>query len=539
MRFRGSILLALAGLLVLGLAPAQAQDATKPSLLLRLKPLEELIGDLRFLVKEVGREEEAKQIESMLKARTSPQGLEGVDVKKPIGLFAVLKPSLNSSEVALLLPIADEKTFLAFLEQLNFKPEKDKDGLYTLQVENVPVPLLFRFANGYLYGMAKLNEKMTLPAKDKLPNPEKILAEGSGLLSLTANVDQLPPQLRKLAISASAFTLGELKDQDLPAATPKQKAVWAALLDESATLVKSVLEDATAVQLKLDVDRKARDLTLGLTLASKPDSTLAKNFASLNPSSSVASGIGTRDSVMGGMVYLALPAAIKKAAVPAIEEAIAKATENLDPGARELLTPLIDSLKPSATAGKFDLGLDMRGPGKKGKYTLVLSAQLEKGLAIEKALKELVSKMPEDQTQALKTDFAKEGDVNIHRVTQLKMDAQAKEMFGTGALYFAARDDALIVTLGEDALPALKAAVKARPSIGTPLQLAISGSRLAKFMAKDQKHAPEAARKAFTDPGSDQMRLTLSAGERLELKLSIRTAVLAFASYLDRLNKGE
>lgn len=538
MRMRGLILLALAGVLGFSTA-APAQTPAKPGVLLRLKPLEELIADLRFVVKETGREQQGKQFEALLKSRTGPNGLEGVDVKKPIGLFANLKASLPQSEVLLLLPIASEKAFLDFLDALNFKAEKAADGLYTMQVENVPVPLLFRFANGYLYGTARLSDKTTVPPADKLPDPAKVLGESGGILSLLVNVDQIPEAVRKFAISAAALQLGEAKERDMPGATERQKALQGALLDELSGLVKVFLEDATRSELKIDLDRKTKDISLSFNLAGKPGSTLTKNLAALTPASSPAAGIVGKDSVMGGLLYLALPEAVRKAAEPAIDEAIAKALDNGDPNVKTLLTPLVDTLKPTAKAGKLDAGLDMRGPGKKGKYTLVASGRVEKGGDIEKAVKALLDQLPADAKEPIQVDVATEAGVNIHSVKQKDVDEQAKELFGDGPLYFAVRDDVLVVTLGEDALDAIKTAVKAKPAIGQPLKVTLSASRLAPLMKKDQPAAPEAAKKAFVEKDSDQLRLSLTTGDRLELKLSLKTALLAFASYLDEAKNKE
>jgi hypothetical protein len=515
-----------------------AEPAARPAVLVRLKALEDLIGDLRFLVKEIGREEQARQVEAMLKARTGPKGLEGVDVKKPIGLFANIKPSLNQSEVMLLLPIADEKTFLEFLDTLNFKPEKGKDDLYTLQIENIPVPLLFRFANGYLYGTAKLNDKMTLPARDRLPNPEKLLA-GSSMMSLTVNVDQIPEQVRKLGISATALTLGEIKDQAPPGLTDKQKAIWETTLDESARIVKEFLEDARAAQWTLDLDKKTKDVSLSFRLDGKAGSTLVKNLAGLVPTSSPAAGLVGKDSVMGGILSLALPEPIRKATAPAIDEAIAKALDGQDANVKDLLEPLVDTLKPTAKAGKFDLGVEMRGPAKKGKYSLVACLQVEKGEAIEKAFKDLLDKLPADVKEPITTDVAKVGSVNIHRIKQKDVDKQAREMFGDGPLYLAVRGDALFLSMGEEALEAIKEAVGTKPKTGQPVRLTLSVARLVPFMVKEQKEAPAAARKAFKEKDSDSVRLSLSSGDRLELKLSIKTAVLAFASYLEQMKAKE
>jgi hypothetical protein len=536
--------MALAGLLLLApAAPAGESSALgaerpqapgKPAVLVRLKALEELIGDLRFLVKEVGREEQAKQVEALLKARTGPKGLEGIDVKKPIGLYATIKSSLNQSEVVLLLPIADEKTFLDFLDTLNFKPENDKDGLYTLKVENLPVPLLFRFANGYLYGTAKLSEKMTLPAADQLPSPEKVLAGGDGLASLTVNVDQLPAQVRKLGVSASSLQLGEMKERPLPGGTEKQKAARDAALDETAQFVKELLEDATAARVKVDLDRGGKELSLSFTLDGKPGSALVKRLAGLRPEKSVAAGLVSKDTVMGGILHLALSEEVRKAAAPAIDDAIDKALGKVGAQEKALLAPVVEALKPTAKAGKLDLGLNMSGPGKKGKYTLVAGAQIEKGQDIEKALKDLLDKLPADAKEPITVDVAKEASVSIHSVKQKHVDEQAKQLFGEGPLYFAVRDDALFFSMGEDALDAIKEAARSRPDAGQPLRVTLSASRLAPLMAKEQKAAPEAAKQAFKEPGSDQVKLAVTAGERLEVKVSVKTAVLMFASLLER-----
>src|SRR5262249_21969831 len=150
-----------------------------------------LIADFRYLAALVGREEEAKQFESMLKERTGPKGLEGLDTKKPLGFYGVVDKELTKSQAILLLPIADEKAFLATLEKVNLKPEKSADGLYTVTPENVPIPVIFRFANGYLYGTAKATEQAVANLdKARLPRPEDALAEGAGsVAAITAHLD--------------------------------------------------------------------------------------------------------------------------------------------------------------------------------------------------------------------------------------------------------------------------------------------------------------------------------------------------------------
>src|SRR5215204_6028975 len=95
--------LALAGLL--SFVPAARPDKVlatttraetfKPAAVLRLKPLDGLIDDLKYLVKQTQREQVGKQVEGILKGLTGPNGLEGVDTKKPLGLYASLNAKLD------------------------------------------------------------------------------------------------------------------------------------------------------------------------------------------------------------------------------------------------------------------------------------------------------------------------------------------------------------------------------------------------------------------------------------------------------------
>src|SRR6516225_3043853 len=132
--------------------PVVAADAkpAKPTVIVRVNSLDGLTADARFVVTAAGREEIADQIEGLLKAKTGPNGLEGIDTKRPLGLYGQLGPMGVDSQAVLLLPIADEKAFLDMLTRLDFAPEK-ADGAYKVTLPKVPKPVYFRFANKYLY----------------------------------------------------------------------------------------------------------------------------------------------------------------------------------------------------------------------------------------------------------------------------------------------------------------------------------------------------------------------------------------------------
>ena len=80
------------------------------------------------------------------------KGIEGIDVKNPIGFYATLsQDGLENSPVVLLVPIADEEATLTLLkERAKLEIKKGKDGIYETQVPNIPQTVYFRFANTFL-----------------------------------------------------------------------------------------------------------------------------------------------------------------------------------------------------------------------------------------------------------------------------------------------------------------------------------------------------------------------------------------------------
>src|SRR4051794_2714436 len=135
-----------------------AVAAFEPNVTVRVKSLDGLIADLRHLYKKAGREDEGKAFEKSMRDRTGPKGLEGVDTKKPLGFSAALSAKLDRSPMFLLLPVADEATFLKFVASLGNEPKKQPDGSYRVAVEGIPLinTALMRFAHGYAYVTLKV-----------------------------------------------------------------------------------------------------------------------------------------------------------------------------------------------------------------------------------------------------------------------------------------------------------------------------------------------------------------------------------------------
>jgi hypothetical protein len=119
-----------------------------------------------------GRKNKLEAAAGLAKAFTNKKGLEGFDTKRPIGLYAGVTKDVSDSPVIVLVPVVDEATVLAFMkDKANLKWKKDGD-VYEVAVPQVPQPIFFKFADGYLH--ATIGNKANLDrALARKPSSEK------------------------------------------------------------------------------------------------------------------------------------------------------------------------------------------------------------------------------------------------------------------------------------------------------------------------------------------------------------------------------
>jgi hypothetical protein len=523
--------------------PKDAPDARSegPAVIVRLASIDTLVADIRRLAELAGREDEAKQIEGIVKEYAGQKGLDGIDTKKPFGLYASVTPTLVDSEVVVMVPIADEKAFVDMLNTKGLKPEKDKDDVYTVQVEKIPFPLFFRFANGYAY----LTARDQTPITGKRPlAPAAVLPAGqAGTLSAVVHIDRFPDNLKNLVLQNLDNRLAKLTDKGQKPAGETEATVKArtAVTREVAGWIRSVLREGGQLDLRLDLDRNSPDLSLSVKLTGKPGTDLATNITDLGKVKSLAASLVGSNSAASAIVDVSLPARVRNALVPLVDEREEKLLDRQpDKARRELLSTILKAVNPTIKSGKADAGVDLRGPNADGLYTLVLGARIKDGKAIEKTIRRLVSEIPADQKETVKLDVEKVGDVSIHRVMPEKTDEQFRKAFGDNPFFVAVREDALLVAGGDKGLSALKEVLDASPKTGKVLQVELAMSRMAPLMTKEHKAAPEIAKKAFAKTkDADRIRITLEGGNALAFRLAMRAQLVTFFSMLDQAEKGE
>lgn len=526
----------LALVLCVPLLPA-AETAAEPAVILRASSLDGLIADLRHLFKKAGREDEGKEFEKAMQARTGPKGLEGVDTKKPLGLSAQLNVKLDQSPILVLLPVADEAAFLKFVGSLGHEPKKQADGSYRVTVEGIPFisQAMFRFAHGYAYVMLKITDGTKLPAEAELPKPEVALGKADASVSLIVHIAAIPAPLRKVAVSMIGLQLGGFKGEG--DGDPLRDAV----VEDATAWMKALLEEGERVALHLSVDPKAEQVRLEMAATAREGTALAKDLTNAGSLQSPAASVLARDAALTGAMRLVFPRFTNQSLRTLIDKNVTDLLDLLQAHERETAEPLAKALLPTLKAGSLDVAAQMRGPDKDGRYGVVLAVGVQEGKKLEAGIKATYAKLTARSKRGLKLDAEKAGEIAIHQAEQERIDAKTRELLGDGPVYFALRDDVLILAGGADALKVLREALATKPTKATPLRVEMSLKALAPALAKvdpEMKDAVKAAKEAFGD-GDDRVRLEATAGTTFTLKLTLPTAALTFANTLDKACAGK
>jgi hypothetical protein len=517
--------------------------ADTPTVVVRVKSLDALLQNLNLVVKLVGQEEAAHQIEGLVKSRIGKKGLEGIDPARPFGAYVRFGKAIDEVNGAILIPMVDEKTFLTLLDNLSVNYAKDKDGIYTTKYKNVD--LYFRFAHKYLYITSVNTESIQ---NKNLPNPAKALAlAGDATIAIVARVDQIPDDAKLIALAQleeaiqAAQKNSKVKKNNDPIAAKIQEEFSTAVVTDFHTLVKGLIREAAEVRFDLDINDKTKEMIVNFNITGKPGSDLATTIKRMGDLRSPLAGIAKNDAAFQGALHFALPKAINNAFGSLINELEKSLPEFKDPKKRDQAKKFLDDIAPTVKAGEFQVVAAMLGP-QQDRYTFVAALKLKDGDKLGKTvhdlLKDALQNVPADQRGKFHLDFDSVGSVKIHKFEvpkDAKINKLIDEIAGDNQLYLAFRDDALFLALGKDALATLKTALaKTDSAASLPLVFDFDVGRMAVLMAQKQEHKDLAA-KLFPAGENGRVRLTIAGGTSLNARLQMRLNVLEF---LVNLKKG-
>ena len=145
-----------------------------------------------------------------------------------------------------------------------------------------------RFANDYLY--------VARTAKDLDPtvliSPKTFFARDDGsVASLVVRGDGIPAEVKKFLIGQFELGMAEQRKKDGPNEDPAKKLFLDWLADGASGGLKSLLDDAQELSVRIMIDAKADEMSAEVVLTPKAGTDLAKYAASLAGKTSLPAGI--------------------------------------------------------------------------------------------------------------------------------------------------------------------------------------------------------------------------------------------------------
>jgi hypothetical protein len=529
MRFRW-LIAAAALFFTCGLTQAQP-TTTGPTVEVRLRSVNDLVDRIEYVGGLIGKEDLAKQARELIKTLSADgKGVEGIDPKKPIGVYATLAKEVETSPFVILIPIADEAQFLKAIDtRFGITPEKGPDG--TLKAT---VPLInemsMRFANGYLYLSPKAKD---LDAKTIL-KPDAYFAKDDGaVLSVLVHIDRVPVELRKFVLGQLELGLNEERKKDEKHETEAEKRLKNLVFDALIAGFKGMTDDGKDLSVKLFAEPKSDDLSAEVTFTAKTGSTTAKNFTALGDRTSLPAGIvAAANPAARGSVKIALTEGLKKEYAAAVDALLADALKKAPADQEEVVKQIIDAVSPSLKSGELDAAGSLVGPDSKGHYQLVGAVAVKEGKGIEKLLKELVKQYGQfvEGFVTFKFDTETVGDFTLHRIELKQLDEKFEKIFGTGNIWLATSDKYIAFSVEPDG-DMIRKGLKAKPIPVPVLAADIRAAKVLPLVQSDLKPDELKAlmKDAFGDgptAGKDTIALTIEGGDQLSVKFKVKGKAL-------------
>jgi hypothetical protein len=358
------------------------------------------------------------------------------------------------------------------------------------------------------------------------------MADPSEIIGITLRPDQVPAAWRKEITDWIENTSRLAQQFTLPFENAKHRALRGELIKFAAAEHLMWIKETAQISHSVKLNRKTNRFTAETKLVAKPSSKLAGRFADVGKGQSLFAALTSKNQAMGGAGHLQLPAEHRKVLGTVVDELLEHAEKHAKAWHRESDLAIVKALAASVKSGEMDHGFSLRGPTENGFYTFVCGARIKNGGVLDKALRNRVKELPAKVKKTITLDAEKVGQFNVHRVDLPEKAAKRHEkVFGKNPIYFALRDDALMVATGEKGLAALNEALSAQPQAAPAGQFSLSVARLAAGFGKDRERIARAAREAFgKDQNGGQVTFLVEGGDSIRMRLDVDTSIMKFAA---------
>jgi hypothetical protein len=514
-------------LLVVGLVSSSVfGQAPLPTIEVRIHSIVELLPVVEFAGKMFGQPEPAKQAAEFIKSQIDPErGLDGIDPKRPWGLYAVMTKDVIDSPVILMIPITDGEAFLDLIRgKLSLDPKKDKDGVYQLDVPNVPVPVFFRLTK--TQALVTVQFAKNLEAKNIIPEKEFFAEKDEAQLSSKVHFSRMPDEVKKVVFGQWELQANDGMKRARPGESASETLIRQWALKESLPAIHATLFQGETFRLgvHLNTSKYKNEVALGTSFTAKAGTPLATQLATLGTRPGVALPAISGDAMFRLGANLAMMPEMQKSFAALLQKLydleLAKAKDN----DKIVLTLGYNTLQPTFAAGELNLQMAVIG-GSSQQFHTALVAKTVEGQEIANLAKLGSSAVPKDQAK-LTFDVKKIDGMKLHQAEvfapEFEKSTGVKKVFlGTGESRFV-----MAVHPNEG----LAESIVATPAkVQKPLELSLA---IGKFgMLVDQKLPKDTLAEMYRECFPDKevpMRLELTGGKEMQLNLRLHADTVRF-----------
>lgn len=528
----GRLLIAVAAICTVS-SGVWAQPA-KPAVEIRLQPIGELAPIIQYGGELFGQADAGKQFAAILQQFSGDaKGFEGVDLNRPIGAYLRLATDLEASTFVVLVPVADSEAVIGAISgKLGLDPRKGDDGVYNLDVPNVPGTVYIRFADNYAY--VTLRDEKAVDPKSVIPAKTFFAQKSPGVLNAAVNFDAIPTDMKQMAVSHLEMRVKD--EQSKLAANPTQKMLNEFFANVGIDAAKTALMDGAKLALTFDVDPKSDDWKLQIGMSAVSGSTLEKTLAGLADRESVAAGVAMVEAAAGRQVLnFKLPPETAAKFATLVDKVAKQATADAKDSDRAAAQLFADAIVPTLKAGDFQLGVRLDSqPGDKPSVSFAMKTV--SGEKFGDVATVMAIGIP-----ASAGSFQSNADIiDAGKLHKLTVADPATSPFASDTVWFLTSAD-LLAGATESKPDLLKKMAQAKPAKAPMMLTQVSLTAVAAMAENNlsSERLQEIVKEVFggDTKGRDTLQIRASGGKAFDLTLSMKGKGIAFMAAIDQAKK--
>lgn len=506
------------GFVVLSLL-AGSVIAAEPAVVVSVKSFTELLSDSQYLGNALRQPALGLALPGLLTQATGGKGLKGLDTSKPIGAYLTVSSDGQPKDFVVFVPVASEQQFSQTLEALLSAPTTT--GMTRqYQPKNGGRPVFAKpTAKHFLF--AQSAEALTETA-----DPDK-LVKSTADIAIELDLTKFADNLKEIFIAQIEAQAAASSRQN-PSETEAQRIGREAGQKLTLEAFRRLTMEGDRLSVGLNIDAKAKNVSLDLGFTAKPGTTLAQACASYAKTESPFANIVSSQTV--GSLLLSSPLAdglqtpLLQILADAEREQNTK-TQDLPADQREVVNRAVkqvsDAARKSIQRGRWDQALVVNSAGA-GKIQVLLAVKASNTRELAQLFEDLTR-----NESSIQLNVAKVGNARIHAIP-LPPDAEREKHLGNGPLHLAFGDDTLLFAIGHDSLSAAKTVLEGKTSKAprAPISLRVGLSKLLPLVPNPDSQLLELTKSAFAS-GNDEIALEIaSQPQGAKLRLEIQEGLL-------------